>query len=461
MSLRTRVLRGGVYLGLRQGLGVVLGFAGAILLTRAIGPGAYGLYAASLGTYTYLFSLSQWGIGVYLIRREGEVLPEDYHQAFSLLLLLGIVAGILGFLALPLIARCTNLEGFMPVAAALVAGLPLNLLTLPPLARLERALDYRKVALVELGGQLAYYVVALPLAFSGVGVWAAVVGWWCQQLLMVGLVYKSSGYWPRWHWDAVRLRTMTSYGLGFSASMWVWQLRSLVNPLIVGRYAGGEAVGFVALAIRIVEHLSFLKAIGWRISIAALTTLEKDKSRLTKALTEGMNLQVLAVAPFLVVFALSAPWLIPFFFGRSWIPVTAIYPFIALSYVVNALFNFHSSALYVIRRNWEVAAFHLIHIVLFAGGTWVLVPRLGFTGYGWGEAIALLGYPFIHLQIVKHVGRPNYSLAGLWALAAGMALFWQSLGIVAFLPVLGVLVWPATWRSGRVYWRAVRGFRNE
>ena len=459
MSLRAQVLRGGTYLSLRQGLGMLVSFGGTLVLTRTIGPGAYGLYAVALGIYAYLFSLSQWGIGVYLVRREGELVLKDYHQAFSLLLLLGIGTTVLALLLLPLLANWVRLGGFKPVAAAMFAALPLNLLTLPPLARLERALDYRKVALVELGSQIAYYLIALPLAFRGFGVWAAVAGWWAQQSLAVGLLHKLSNYRPRWYWEPVRLRTMIKYGLGFSASIWIWQLRSLVNPLIVGRYAGAEAAGFIALAIRIVEHLSFVKGASWRLSIAAFAKLQEERARLIKALTEGMRLQILVLGPFLLGFGLVGPWLLPSLLSTSWAPVMGIFPFIALGYLVNALFALQSSALYVLRRNWEVALFHFSHIALFAGGAWLLVPRLGLLGYGWAEIIALPSYLVIHLVNIKHVGKPDYLLPGVWTLALAVALFWHSIGILAFIPLLGVLVWPATWKALADYWKAIGGLR--
>jgi len=435
---------------------MLISFGGVLLLTRAIGPGAYGLYAAVLGVYTYLLNFGQLGIGVYLIRREGDVTSEDYHQAFSLLLLLGISIEVLGILVLPLIADWMHLEGFIPVAVAIFVGLPLNLLTLPPLAKLERALNYGQVALVELGGQIAYYLVALPLAFSGFGVWAPVVGWWCQQLLMVGLLYKITGYRPHWHWEPARLRSMTSYGLGFSASIWVWQLRSLVNPLIVGRYAGAEAVGFIALAIRLVEHLSFVKGAGWRLSIAALAKLQEDRARLTEALTEGMRLQILGVGPLLLGFALVGPWLMPILFGAQWAPVMEIFPFIALGYLVNALYGLHSSALYVLKRNWNVTIFHLVHVALFIGGAWLLVARLGIIGYGWAEIVALMSYGVIHFQLMKYVGNPEYRVAGIWAFAFALALFWQRFGVLAFLPLLGVLAWPESWRVLMICWGSLR-----
>src|SRR5829696_7620278 len=109
MNLRTRVLRGGIYLYVRQGLGVAIGVIGVILLTRTIGPEAYGLYAAALGIFLYLFYLSQWGVEVYLIRREGEPQPHEYNQAFTLLLLLGLAGAGLAITALPLLERWVRL----------------------------------------------------------------------------------------------------------------------------------------------------------------------------------------------------------------------------------------------------------------------------------------------------------------------------------------------------------------
>ena len=88
---------------------------------------------------------------------------------------------------------------------------------------------------------------------------------------------------------------MLSYSLGISASGWVWSLQSLINPLIVGRFAGEAAVGYVALAIRLVDVLGFAKAATYRISIAALAKVQGDRDRLRRAVTEGMGLQILVL----------------------------------------------------------------------------------------------------------------------------------------------------------------------
>jgi len=426
---------------------VIVSAVGVIVLTRIIGPEAYGLYAAAFGIYIYLFIVFQWGVNTYLIRREEEPLPQDYNQAFSLLLLLSLAGtGAAILLALPLLERWVNLEGFGPVATAMFAVLPVQLLGLVPMARLERALDYRRIALIELTGLIIFYLVALPLAYQGLGYWAPIVGKWVEQLLISSLLYWMSSYRPQLYWENARVRSMVGYGLGYSSSIWIWQLRSLVNPLVVGRYLGAEMVGYVALAIRLVEQLSFAKLVAYRLSIAALARLQGDRARMVKAVTEAMGLQVMALGPFLAGFGMLAPWIIPLLFGYSWLSVLEVYPFIALSYLSNAVFALHSSTLYVLGRNWRVAIFHLVHMVLFGGSALLLVPRLGLEGYGWAEVVALPSYILVHWFIV-YVGKPGYVRAGIWFTASTIPLFSWQLGAWTIISIFIPLLWPATRRD--------------
>lgn len=457
MSLRTQVLRGGTFLVLRQGLGVIIGLGGVLLLTRAIGPEKYGLYAAILNVFVYFQSICQLGIEIYVVRREGEEDSQVYHQAFTLLLLLGLGGIVVSLLGLPLLQAWVRLEGFSSAARVVFLGLPLVLLSQVPLARLERKLDYKKVALIELSSQLVYYLVALPLAFHNAGVWAPVAGWWTQQIQTLGLLYWSAKYRPRFYWNWDLVKQMLGYSVGYSASSWVWQLRNLVNPLIVGRYAGAEAVGFVALAIRIVEVLSFVKNATWRLSIAALARLQGDPIRLAKAITEGMNLQILALGPLLVGVSWVSPAIIPLLFGSHWMPVIQVYPFIALSYFSNAMFNLHSSVLYVLKRNWEVTAFHLVHIALFAGTALLLLPRLqGLEGYGWAEVAALGSYAVIHFFVVQNIPSPHYRLPMLWWAALAAALFVYQLGWWSALGIVAIAVLPGTHQQIQYYVKSLR-----
>lgn len=407
MNIREKIVKGGAYLIVRQGFGLIISLGGVVLLTRAIGPENYGFYATAFGIVGYLSNLAGLGVSVYLVRREAEPGVRVYDQAFTLLFISGVTEVLLGVMAIPLMQRWFHNPAFIPPLLTMLLVLPLTAMTGPAMARLERDLNYRAVAGLELTGQIIYYLVTLSLAYQGKGVWAPVAGYVIWQLyLLLGACIQARLV-PRPFWSRSLLAEMLGYGAGYSASIWLWQLRSLVNPLIVGRYAGPEGVAYTSLAIRFVEVLSFVKDVIWRLSIPALAKVQEEHTRLKRAIEEAMFLQVYAVGTLLAFFACIAPWIFPLLFGEKWSAALLIYPFVALGSLVNAVFNMHSSLLYVLRRNWEVSLFHLAHIILFAGGALLLIPRYGLSGYGLAEVIGILSYLVIHF-LVGRIIRPSY-----------------------------------------------------
>lgn len=422
VGLRKKVLRGGAFLSFRQAIGVVLSLAGVLLVTRVIGPLQYGLYATAMSIVLFLTMVGTWGVDIYLLRKTEKPTEQEFDQAFTVLLCISLV--FFGGLA----ALSHSIAVFVkdPHVASLIiflaTAIPLSLVALPAIVKLDRDLNFKQVAVNELVGQASIYVVSIPLALAGAGAWAPTSGWVTQQLVLMILSFRSARYRPSLHWDQPLIVKMLKYGLAYSSSTWVWQLRGLVNPLIVGRFAGPAAVGYVAVSIRFVEVLAFAKQATWRIAMAALARISNDSARLRNSVSEGMKLQAIAVGLPLALFALAGPILIPLGLGHNWGPSLLVFPFIALSYLMNAMFNLHCSVLYLRHENMQVTVFHLVHIGLFAGSAALLVPHLGFVGYGWAELVALLSYPVLHSYFARQVESPSYSVAALWFLTTSCVL---------------------------------------
>jgi PST family polysaccharide transporter len=190
---------------------------------------------------------------------------------------------------------------------------------------------------------------------------------------------------PHFSADRATARVIVRYAADYSVANWIWQLRMLVNPLIVGPALGAQAVGIVGMTVGILEMLSIIKTIAWRLSVAILTKFRSDTERLRKAVTEGMELQVLAVGTILLAFGWGGHFIVPLLFGRRWIGVMDIYPYIALSYLTIAAFNIHSATLAVIDRNRDLAIYNIISVAIFGGVAYFAVPRFGIVGYGYAE----------------------------------------------------------------------------
>src|SRR4028118_1272283 len=144
---------------------------------------------------------------------------------------------------------------------------------------------------------------------------------------------------------------------------------------------------------------------------------------MVKAVTEGISLQLMAIGPILAGFGLVAAWLLPLLFGPQWLPVLEVYPFIALAYLSKAGFNLYSSVLYILSRTWHIAIFNMVHVILLGGAALLLVPHLGFKGYGWAEMVALASYVLLVIWFEVYVGRPGYLQPAVWMMAWAIPLF--------------------------------------
>ena len=461
VGLRGRAVESGMFLAFRSGAGMLLSLLGILLLTRRIGSSAYGVYAGGLGILVFLQALAQWGVSTYLLRADHQDLERATPVAQTVTLVGAAASVILGLVSLPLLAHWLNLPDFPRVAGALFLGLPLVAVGQVPLTLMERQLAYRTVATIELAGQAAFYAVALALAWQGAGVWAPVAGWWAQYVLLTVLQYGAAGIRPGLAWEPRLGKAMVRNGLTLTAATWVWSLRALVNPLVVGHFVGASGVGQVAVAVRLTEVIGFVRTAAWRIGLSVFGRFARDTDRLRMVLSEAMHAQVLVLGAVFVLFALAAPVMVPLVLGPAWAPVARVFPFVALGYLVNAVFSLHSAALYMVGRNAAVLTFHLFHVALFAGSALLLVPRVGVMGYGYAECVALLSYALVHYHLVRRIGSPRILLPLSWGMASALAMFYAELGLLAFSGLVLLPMFPAHRRALTGLIRDVRAVRNK
>lgn len=421
-TLNQITIRSGMYLGLRYGFGILISLGNMLVLTWWIGPRAYGLFVTVIGLTGFLASLTRAGADTYLVRMEETPSARHYCVALTLVATNAIILVAIGIAVVPLLVRWFgNREFVLPYIVSL-ATIPLTGWAGPPTAKLERALSFGKVASIELGGQLLALIVSLAMAWHHMGVWAPVMGLLAWQVWAMAAALRAAGMTPRLVFDWRESRAMLSFGVGYTMSLRAWQLRTLVNPLMVGRLAGAESVAYVGLAIRIAEGLGFVRIAAGRLAIAALSRLRSDPARLRSGLERALELQVMTLGPLLCGFAAAGPLIFARVIGTRWMPSLRVFPWIAAAVMVNSVYNLQASALFVLGEQWAVFRTYVIQVVLLALVTWILLPRCGILGYGWADAIACAAYFFLHVRLARKVSL-SYRRLTAWAAASLLPLY--------------------------------------
>lgn len=453
-NLRRRAVEGSVYLTIRRLIGMALALAGMLLITRIVGPENYGLFSAVVGLYTYLSLIAQLGVRVYLIRSQSDAPLTLFHQAFWVLLFWSLALTGLTFAGLAVAgAIWIRTEGFIPVAYAVCAGLPLAAIAVAPQAWLEKRLNYKRLAALEVGAQVSSYVVGIPLAQLGYGVWALVASFWMSLLVSVFGAFWGAQYRPQWYWNGAEQREMLRFSLAQATADWLYMAKNLTPAFILLPLGGKEAAGYFALANRLLEMLNFAQTAIRRVALPVYAHVQAEPAKLLRAIYLSALGQILTLGGTCLVFVLLAWYLLPPLFGAQWNIPTAVLTLaiLASEQLLSAVFGAQAQALFAVRQPQVVAraaALFVPHLYLATAlAVWV-APT------GWSAIAYALAYYWAHLPnnlllhrgVKRYIGQPLYGVSILWAMALSIALFAP---IAYYLPLiaLGVFTLPASRRA--------------
>jgi len=470
-SLRELAFRGGGYLALREGVGMVIRLGGVVAVTRLIGPHDYGIYVAAAAFVTLVATVCQLGAEVFLIRQSEDPTLEQYQQVFSALVVVSaavsLVALALSWPAELVVGNQRDLDAFR----LLLVSVPLNILWAPAQAKLERSFRYRRMAWVELSGDLALYLTAVPLAFEGAGVYAPVAGWIASQAVLLVASWLAGGLRPRWRWSTPVFRQLVGHGISYSASTWIDKVNALANPVIVGALVGATGVGLVGLALRLVDTAGFALRATWRLALAAISRMVDEPERLRQAMEEGMLAQALVLGAPLAGLAVLSPWLIPAVFGRSWAPAATVFGLLALKRLVSSPVMPQMALLFARARNSVVARAAALNAVVGVICALVLVPLLGINGFAAAGLISSLSWLYLDVKVRPEVGF-RYGQIGVATVALGVPMLaplvpWPW-GLALALPALLLVASSGTrsallqlWRLSTAGLRAARPVEPE
>jgi O-antigen/teichoic acid export membrane protein len=323
--LRSQAVVAARWTGVQLVLGRAITIVSTILLARALLADELGVIAILTVALNAGLLVQEFGTGSALIyRREDEAATAGFVLAFQLAV--GVV------LVLVFVAAAGALSEFFrsPTLAPTLRLGSLVFLLAPfgsvPLAGLEKALDYRRRALVESARASAQAAVTIVLAFLGFGAWSFVWGLVAGRLLGGVLL---AGAWRAFSWRFGRRIARETLGYGrfaFGETM-LWFVSVNVDDVLVGRLLGTSALGVYKLAFStVVAPASSVGALT-RVAFPAFARLRDDRPALRRAFARATEYSAMLGVPLFALIGLLAAPGVTIVYGDRWaeaVPVLQI-----------------------------------------------------------------------------------------------------------------------------------------
>ncbi len=433
-AFKGKILKGSIYLTVRQLLSAGLSLVSVVVIARVLGPQKYGIAVTGIGILYFLKWTVRLGLNGYLVRKP-DLFKDDVEQVLLFYNTVGIAFCVVLWLATPISGWWTGHTEVTQILRCLVPLLWVDMVGGVSMSMLERDLRFDLISLTDMLAQFSNYLISIPVVLIWQSYWGLVAGMALQIIVYTGLAsyfYHVSWCW-RWRWQA--LKPALHYGVTYYCSDWFFTLKSLTVPAIVSRLAGIEAVGIINIALRLVQQLSLLREVIRRMSMSVMAKVISDPQTTRRILSRGMAYVGLLMSGVCALFACIAPWLIPELVGKKWLLSVQIFPLLALAASVDALFDLQKATLYAVGHNSAVAYRNAASTGLLWLGCWLFIPWAGLWGYALAELFALPSLFSIHQSLTKVCGSPNY-----WS------AFWI---ILTAIPSLIGSIWlPLTLRFG-------------
>jgi O-antigen/teichoic acid export membrane protein len=448
---------GAAALFVRQGLVYGANIAGGIILARLLTPVEFGFYGVVLFFVVFLNIFGGTGFAANLIRTEEHPSLADYRAVFTgQQIVVGSVFACI-WIAAPWLASHYHMQSHGSGFFRLI-GLALVLTSLMVISqvRMERELAFSRLAVVEVVQALAFNLVAVVLAWRGVGVLsfaiALAVRAACGALLSNIIEPWAMG----WFWDATVLKRHLHYGLALQAGQFISLAKDSITPVFVGLYLGAAKMGYVTWASTLAGYPTMMLMPLQRIYLPFFSRLQSDRVELRRYVAHAMWMTNAVAAPLLVMTVALAQPITVLIFGSKWLTALPVFYCLAVASAVAA----GSAPMLGLLNAAGKSHVTLVFAIVWMTTTWAfgvpLMIKFGVVGFGvavmlvqltnialywavwrevslsvlstywpcWPLAMIIGGCMFVLQRLIPIHGIPALAAYGLAYLAGYMAILW-------------------------------------
>jgi O-antigen/teichoic acid export membrane protein len=318
-TVKSRVLRSGMWAGLSEVGLSVLGFVRSVVLARLLTPDIFGVMALAMVVVRAIETFTRPGVAQALIARQ-----QDFDKACNTAYTMLVVRGFL--LAAMLAAVAPWIGDFyesptLPLMLQVLGGVFIltGFRNINIIAR-QRELEFRSLTYLAQVSAIVGTIATIAIAWWLRSVWALVAGQLISAILGAVLSYVFIPGRPRFEFDREVARDLMRYGKFITGSSMLLYIATEIDTAVIGKVLGHAELGYYTVAFTIVHMTTTqLAKVAAGIMMPAYSKLQADLPALRNAYLRTLGLVMFAVLPASLGLVLVAEPLVRVVYGEKWL----------------------------------------------------------------------------------------------------------------------------------------------
>ena len=324
MSLKKAALSGVKWSSLLQVGRQIIQFVTTAILARLLSPTDFGLVGMATIVIGFVNLFKDLGTSSAIIQRKN-ISDELIYSLFWINVAFGLLGTIVLFSGAPMIAKFYQEPRLTPILRTLSLSFFISGLSILQKALLERNLNFKTLAKIDIVALFLGSSVGIILALNGYGVWSLVFQTLTAVTITSILLWIANKWQPKFVFRWQEIKEISDYSLNLTGfNIFNYFVRN-ADYFLIGKFLGSQSLGYYSLAYRLMLYplQNISKVIG-RVMFPVFTKIQDDDAKLKAGYLKVIGYIAIVTFPLMVGLWVSAEPFILTMFGSQWQPVVLL-----------------------------------------------------------------------------------------------------------------------------------------
>lgn len=330
-------MKGGVILVAGRGVNVLVQLATTILLARLLSPHEFGLVAIVAALVLFAPILVDLGT-TDASTQKANITTAEISTLFWLNLATGCMLTVLFAAGAGLIATFFGEPALTGIALLSSLTFVMTAVSIQHYALMRRAMEFQRIAIIDLSANTISSIVAVVLALSGWGYWSL------AAKPIVQLALTACGAWLSCPWLPGRPRLssgakeLVGFGLGVTGFTIMDTISRSADRVALGYFNGPGSLGYFQNAFLLYFNvLNVLTEPMHNIGVSSLSKLRDNALGLRRSWAAALSSTTFFCAPVFAALAVTGQDFAVLLLGQKWAPVGPLLCVFAIRGIANSV----------------------------------------------------------------------------------------------------------------------------
>jgi len=321
MNIKNKAVAGVKWVLISNALAQLFQLFFMLVLARLISPREVGLLGMVTVFTGFAASFSELGFRAVLIQRK-VINEKHYSSVFWLNFGMGVLLFSIMYLISGSIGVFYHEPTLMPLTRLVAVTYIINSFGIVTQAKLNRTMNFRRLALIDTTAVLVSGGVAITMASRGFGVWS--LAW----SIVVSACVTQFLYLFKAEWRPSRVFSLTAIKelLGFSGNVFAYNLYNYwvrnSDNLLIGKYLGSVELGVYSRAYSLMlMPLNFISSAFSQVMFPALSLIQDDKTKVKEIYLKTIASIALITFPMMLGLWVVSDVFVRVMLGVKWLGV--------------------------------------------------------------------------------------------------------------------------------------------